>query len=531
MKQVLRKIFSPTLLILLILLLEVSLIIFIEYFIDASRDFAGPLGEFISTYGVWFDLGWLLLRPALDVFAVITFFKVLNRKGMAPEFKIPWLVFVFLLPITTTFFYWTMSHPHLRRKDRRILEESESNFRRNFKLNYDEKEDFENIDSEYKSALTYLKNVTSLKPTAGNKVKYYKSGEYFFPDLVENLKEAKEFIFIEFFIITEGKWWKQVLDVLKQKAKEGVEVRIVYDDLGCYGTLPASLPIQLAKYGIKAKKFHPFRPALTSYLNNRDHRKIVVIDHKYAFTGGNNLADEYANDLKRFGYWKDTMVRIQGPAVANLIAIFLQNYDLTTFKPSDYDKYLIHEYEKFDEPGYLFPFGDRPGAYDYEMIGEHNYLNIINAAKKSLYISTPYLIPTNTMMDSLRNAALRGVDVHLILPAIPDKKIVYWMAKCQFHTLLRAGVNIYTYTPGFNHEKQMLADDRIAFIGTINFDYRSLVHHFECGVTLVDSPILKEMKEDFVEMIDQSNPVSHNFQMTRFQRFLCSILQLFSTMF
>lgn len=531
MKQLLRKIFSPTLLIGLILLIEVSIIFFLEFSLDLIAEVDSPIGHFFGEYKDLITDLWGFVHLFFVIFAIVTFFKILNRKDMAPEFKIPWLVLVFLLPITMTIFYWILSNPRLRKKDKRILAATEANFKVTLNPNEEEREIFKTIDTNYKSCLKYLRNVTKLKCTTGNKLKYYKSGEYFFPDLVEHLKLAKEFIFIEFFIISEGKWWTEVLNVLKEKAKEGVEVRIIYDDFGCYGTLPSHLPRQLAKFGIKAKKFHPFHPILSSYINNRDHRKIVVIDHDYAFTGGNNLADEYANDKVRFGYWKDTMVRIQGPAIANLIAIFLQNYGFTTFKVEDYNKYLVHEYERFDEEGYVFPFGDRPGAYDRELVGENNYLNIINSSMKTLYISTPYLVPTNNLMEALRNASLRGVDVHLILPAIPDKKVVYWMAKCQFHVLLEAGVKIYTYEPGFNHEKQMLADNRIAFIGTINFDYRSLVHHFECGVTMVDTPIMDEMEEDFKEMISVSKLVEPGFKMTRFQRFLCSILKLFATMF
>lgn len=526
MKQFLRKIFSPTLLIVLVLLLEVLFIVFMDYF---AKDVIDSLNE--EWVKLLLQLTWINYQIFLGVLAVITFFKILNRRNMAPEFKIPWLVLIFLLPGTISIFYWVFSHPRLRKKDKNIITASEASFKPHFQLSDKEKRNIEVINDNYESSLKYLRNVTGLKATKGNRLKYYKSGEFFFPDFIENLKEAKEFIFIEFFIISEGKWWTQVLDILKQKAKEGVEVRLVYDDLGCYGLLPSHLPQILAKYGIKAKKFHPFRPILSSHMNNRDHRKIVVIDHKYAFTGGNNLADEYANDKRRFGYWKDTMVRIEGPAINNLIAIFLQNFDFTTYKPSDYDHYLNYEYETYNEPGYLFPFGDRPGAYDKENIGEQNYVNIINSATKSLYISTPYFLPTNTLMDALRNAALRGVEVNLILPGIPDKKVVYWMAKCQLHRLLEAGVNIYTYILGFNHEKQIMADDKIAFIGTINFDFRSLVHHFECGVTMIDAPINKEIREDFEEMIKHSVAINPNFKMNGFQRLLCSILKLFVTMF
>ena len=320
--------------------------------------------------------------------------------------------------------------------------------------------------------------------------------------------------------------WSEVQEVLKQKALEGVDVRIVYDDMGSGGNISYFTPRKLAKYGIKAYKFHPFRPLLSGVYNNRDHRKIVIIDHQMAFTGGINLADEYANIIKRFGYWKDTMVKIEGQAINNLIVTFLQNYNLCTGTVSDYNKYLLYDYEKFDEPGYVMPFGDGPGGIDDALIGEQNYINILNFAKKSVYISTPYLVPTYSLLDALRNASLRGVDVHLILPGIPDKKAVYAVAKSHFHYLLAAGVKIHIYKPGFNHMKTMLADDQLAFVGTINFDFRSLVHHFECGTLLYKTPCCKDIREDFDEMIAQSELVPTNFKLKRGTRWFCSIVKL-----
>ena len=245
-----------------------------------------------------------------------------------------------------------------------------------------------------------------------------------------------------------------------------------------------------------------------------------------AFTGGMNLADEYGNIIKRFGYWKDTMVKIEGSAINNLIATFLQNFNLCVQKVSDYNHYLGYKYPEYDDEGFVMPFGDGPGGIDDALIGEQTYINMLNFAKKKVYISTPYLIPTYQLLDALRNAALRGVEVNLILPGIPDKKAVYVVAKSHFRYLLDAGVNIYTYTPGFNHMKTALSDDELAFVGTINFDFRSLVHHYECGALLYKNKCIKDIHDDFEEMLKQCQKVPKNFKLKLLARSFCTIVKL-----
>ena len=247
-----------------------------------------------------------------------------------------------------------------------------------------------------------------------------------------------------------------------------------------------------------------------------------------AFTGGINLADEYGNLIRRFDYWKDTMVKIEGPAINNLIAVFLQNHDLACNKVSDYAKFLTDDCPRFEDEGFVMPFGDGPGGIDDALIGEQNYINMLAYAKKKVYISTPYLIPTYSLLDALRNAALRGVEVHLIVPGTPDKKLVYKIAKSHFPYLLASGVHIHIYKPGFNHMKSALADDELGFVGTINFDFRSLVHHFECGTLLYRCPCMGELKDDFEEMLAQSEEVPPDFQLRPTSRRLCAFLKLFT---
>lgn len=469
---------------------------------------------------------FLALRITAFTLAVIIFFRIIN-KYEDPEFKIPWLVFLFVFPFATVTFFLVFKNHGLPRKETRFIKGSIQQLEPYYETN---RLDFSKLEDELgraRGAFSYLLNTSKVGAFKNNRVTYYPSGEKFFPDLIEGLKKAKKFIFIEFFIITDGKLWDEVKDILIQKAKEGVEVKIVYDDLGCNGTISYRTPKRLAKYGIKCYKFHPLRPIWSGVYNNRDHRKIVVIDHQMAFTGGNNLADEYANIIKRFGYWKDTMIKVEGTAISNLITIFLENYNIASKSVTKLSPYLDFDYPHFEDAGFVMPFGDGPGYYTNDhLIGEQNYINILNYATKKIYISTPYLIPTYGLMDALRNAAYRGVDVHLIVPGIPDKKLVYKIAKSHFKVLLKAGVHIYIYTPGFNHMKTVLADDELGFVGTINFDFRSLVHHFECGALLYKNPCLKEIRDDFKKMINESQLVPVDYKLGLFSRSICGLIKI-----
>lgn len=521
MKKFFRNLFSGFFLILLLLLVEVLLIVFLQFFLDDVLSVLSVDGQ----VGDWITLVYFLIRLFVFIIGLVIFFKIVG-KIENPEFKIPWIVGMMLLPLFFSVLFLIFGNHGLRKKDRRVINASLEANSRHFTLTSEQKQEYSKELGEAVGAFTYINNVTLLGEHKNNRVTYYKNGEEFFPALMEGLKQAKEFIFIEFFIIADGKLWTEVTEILKQKAKEGVVVRVIYDDMGCSGTISSKTPKLLRPYGVKCYKFHPFRPILSGVYNNRDHRKIVIIDHQMAFTGGMNLADEYGNYITRFGYWKDSMVKIEGSAINNLLVTFLQNYDLCKGVISRFDMYLDHEYEKFDEQGYVMPFGDGPGGIDDALIGEQTYINILNYAKKKVYISTPYLVPTYSLLDALKNAALRGVEVNLILPGIPDKKIVYLIAKSHLPFLLEAGVNVYFYTPGFNHMKQALADDEIAFVGTINFDFRSLVHHFECGTILYKNPCLKEIKADFEEMIAQSQLVPKDFKLKGFKRRFCSVAKL-----
>ena len=326
-------------------------------------------------------------------------------------------------------------------------------------------------------------------------VRYFPLGEDKFAEMLRQLEGAKRFIFLEYFIVEEGCMWDSVLEILARKAKEGVEVRVMYDGTCAINLLPYGYPKELEKLGIRCKMFSPLHPLVSTHYNNRDHRKILVIDGHTAFTGGVNLADEYINRKVRFGHWKDTVVMIKGEAVRSFTMMFLQMWNATE-KECAYEPYLnVPVPLPISAPGYVIPYGDNP--MDDDKVGEMVYLDILNRATRYVYIMTPYLILDNEMITGLCFAAKRGVDVRIILPHIPDKKYAFVLAQSHYRELIRAGVKIYEYTPGFVHAKVFVSDDARAVVGTINLDYRSLYLHFECSAYMEGVPAVADVLRDF----------------------------------
>ncbi len=330
-------------------------------------------------------------------------------------------------------------------------------------------------------------------------VKYLPSGEEKFKELMDQLRRAEKFIFLEYFIIDRGQMWDAVLDVLKAKAEQGVEVRLMYDGTCTLSLLPRKYPQEMEQLGIQCKVFAPMVPFLSTHQNNRDHRKIAVIDGHVAFTGGVNLADEYINRRLRFGHWKDASIMVEGKAVNSFTLMFLQMWNIDETRREEYHRYIVTETGSPDpgmkQGGLIAPFGDSP--LDTEAVGEKVYLDIINRADKYVHIMTPYLILTETMIHSLIFAAQRGIEVKIILPHIPDKKYAYWLARTYYGELIRGGVKIYEYTPGFVHAKVFVSDDIRGVTGTINLDYRSLYLHFECAAYIYNNPVVDDMEKDF----------------------------------
>lgn len=482
---------------------------------------------------VFFYLLNVLFTPFIIIEIIIGFLVILFiiNKDEQPEFKVPWLILILTVPLFGVVCYLLFANPKLNKKQYKRLftihektqvyvtptEEQTQRLK-------DQYPDFYGIDR-------YLNKSSYLSGHFDSKVTYFKCGEEFFPDLISQLEQAEKFIFMEYFILAEGKIWDSIHEILKRKVEQGVEVRILYDDIGTSGLQKTEYYRTLRKEGIKCYKFHSFRPFVSGVYNYRDHRKITVIDGKVGYTGGINVGDEYANIIHKYGYWKDTAIKIEGSAVANLTAMFLQLYDLTSKETSDYSAYLDCDYQRFDDGGYVFPFGDGPKPYYEELIGENNFINMINSAKRYVYITTPYLITDHTLTTAIKNAAYRGVDVRIVVPHIPDKKIIFNITRSKFPTLMKAGVKIYEYTPGFIHAKSVVVDDEIAFVGTINFDYRSLVHHFECGAVMYKTPCIKDIKKDLEHTIAISTLVTKdNYKQNGFVRFVNSLLAVLTPM-
>ena len=336
--------------------------------------------------------------------------------------------------------------------------------------------------------------------------KYYPCGEAMYPDLLADLEKAERFIFLEFFIVRTGKMWDGVEDILVRKAAQGVDVRLIYDDFGSLLGLPSDFVVKMERAHIRCIPFNPVMPLVSLVMNHRDHRKIVVVDGNTAYTGGINLADEYINEEERFGYWKDAALRTEGAAVWNFTVMFLDHWN--AFRPSeeDYTPFMPQaESLSAQSDGVIQPYGDSP--LDEEALAETVYLNIINQAQRYVYIYTPYFAVGETMLEALKAAAKRGVDVRLVLPGIPDKKLVFRLTRSYYVPLLRAGVRIYEFTPGFLHAKCYVSDDRAAVVGSINMDYRSLFLHFECGALLLYNSQVIALRDDVLRTLPECREV------------------------
>jgi cardiolipin synthase len=376
----------------------------------------------------------------------------------------------------------------------------------------------------------YIYNKAGYPVYQKTRTQYFRVGQELYKTLLQELNKAEHFIFLEYFIIDDGEMWQGILDILEEKARLGLDVRLIYDDWGCASTMPQEFQLSMQRRGIRCEIFNPLMPIASVLLNNRDHRKITVIDGSIAFTGGINLADEYINRKERFGYWKDTGIMLEGEAVWNFTVMFLQMWSVLAKEKVNYGKYRPHEWhqQEFEDDGFVQPYGDTP--LDHETVGESVYLNIINRAKKYVYIFTPYLIIDNEMMTALCLAAKSGIDVRIVTPGIPDKKLVFLLTRSYYDTLLAAGVRIFEYKPGFLHAKSFVCDDRIATVGTINLDYRSLYLHFECGVWMYHSEAVMQIKEDALSILEECREVTeedcrNKHALTRIGQ---SILRLFA---
>ena len=451
----------------------------------------------LNNYFIYFYAFSVLLSLLLTL-------RIINNKSN-PAFKIAWLIPILLFPVLGGLVYLVFGSDrtgkYIRNKMGRIEKEMQDGISK-----ANERSGIEKMPPDVVNQSHYISNSAHCPPYKNTTVEYLPMGEVKFERMVQELKKAKRYIFMEYFIIQEGTMWNTILDVLEEKAKEGVDVRVIYDDMGCILTLPTGYEKTLREKGIQCQIFNPFIPILSSHFNTRDHRKICVIDGNVGFTGGINLADEYINGYEKHGHWKDTAILLKGEAVFSLTTMFLSMWDYLIKKEGeDYAAYYPDSWDE-NAQGIVQPFADNP--LDDEAVGETVYLNLINKAKRYVYITTPYLILSNEMVTAMNTAAKSGVDVRIITPHVPDKWYVHAVSRSYYEMLVEAGVKIYEYTPGFVHAKTFVVDDEYAVVGTINLDYRSLYLHFECAAWMYKASCVTDVRDDFLKTQQMSQEIT-----------------------
>lgn len=446
------------------------------------------------------------IYSVMSLMEIIVLVYIINTEGN-PAFKLSWILCVMAVPVVGTIFY---IYVHLQ-LETRFVQNRLAALRMETEPYMDQDQKITDALWEGKSANAQLSYYLSHQlgfPTYRNtEAEYFPVGEAKFTSMIKELEKAEKFIFMEYFIVEEGIMWNTILEILKRKVAEGVEVRFMYDGMCAFDLLPYSYPKKLQKYGINCKMSNKIRPFVSTIQNNRDHRKICVIDGQVGYVGGVNLADEYINEKERFGHWKDTAVLLRGDAVQSLAMIFLQMWDVDMRGVEPYGKYLTKKADTLNEKlGYVIPYADSP--FDHENVGEEVYFHILNHAKKYVHIMTPYLILDNEMLTTLIRAAKSGIEVIIIMPHIPDKWYAFAVAKTYYKELIEGGVQIYEYTPGFVHAKIFVSDDDTATVGSINLDFRSLYLHFENGVFIYDNPEVQKVEEDFQNTLAKCHKVT-----------------------
>ena len=431
---------------------------------------------------------------------LLTLALIKNSKNYS--YTLPIIIILILFPIAGFVFYIVFEKNKNRSKTLKNIKQSEHDNQKYLVQDKDIEKEFDDI-----SRIKYISDFTGYPVTRNNDIDYYPLGEDAFKVMLEELEKAEKFIFFEYFIVAHGKMWGSILDILKEKAAKGVDVRVMYDDMGCISTLNKNYPQELEKMGIKCVAFNRLNPIAGVIMNNRDHRKILVIDGKVAFSGGINIADEYININSKYGHWKDNAIRISGDGVWNYTVMFLTMWNAFRKDDKDFKKFKYDFSSKPNNSGFVAPYGETP--LDEEVTGEDVYLNIINQANQYVYIFTPYLIIDTDMINALNLAVKRGVDVRIVIPGIPDKKLVYTLSESYVEPLVKGGVKVYKYTPGFVHSKVFVSDNKVATVGTINMDYRSLYLHFECGCYIENMDhVISDIKEDIMKTIEKSHKVT-----------------------
>ncbi|MFA7119415.1 MAG: cardiolipin synthase [Sphaerochaetaceae bacterium] len=469
---------------------------------------------------------WMQLFSAMSIIMTV----VMLSKDENPAYKIGWMLIFMVFPLYGGVFYILFGNKKFTSRISFKRESFYQAYNQGLK-NVPKNEDavwkvLAARDTDLGKQEQYLESISGFPVCQNTAVKFYPLGEDWFVDMIEEVRKAKSFILLEFFIIEEGELWDLLLEVLLQKRWEGVEVRLMFDDLGAIQHIPNHYERKLRSLGLQVVAFNPLKPHLNIRMNCRDHRKVLVIDGNVGFTGGVNLSDEYANRKILFGHWKDYAVRLEGDAVWNLTLMFMQLWVYSTSEELDFSRFIPTRKALSD--GFVQPFGDNP--LDDNNVAENAYIQIIGMAKKYVWITTPYLALDNEMITVLRICAQSNVDVRIVIPHIPDKWYAFSVSRSYYRSLIAAGVKIYEYTPGFIHAKTIISDDKVAILGTINMDYRTFYLDFENGVAFYQCSIVKEICSDLSAVFEVSHQVTEeevrNTSLPR--RLLRSVLKLTS---
>ena len=502
-RNALQVVFSRTMLIMILIVLQFAYIIAQMY--------------------AWAEHIPILLGGEFVVVAVMM--AIILNSNENPSVKLSWCFLVGVLPIFGSVVYFVIRYDLGYRLTQKRISYTEAESRKYLPKQEKLLAELKEEDVQTYHIANYLHRNCGSLVSRDNQVKYFPIGEAMFEEMLVQLESAKEYIFLEYFMLAHGKMWNEILKILVKKAKEGVDVRILYDGSCSVYLLPYKYPEQIEEMGIQCRMFSPPIPFLSMHYNNRDHRKIMVIDGNVAFTGGVNLCDEYINVDSPFGHWKDVGIMLKGDAVFDFTVMFLQMWSATEGKKieeirfPDMQKYLsktsygseymrVHSVEESEGAGYVIPYADNP--VDNENVGENVYIDMLNQAKEYIYIMTPYLILDGEMLSAITFAAKRGVDVRIILPHVPDKKYAFVLAQSNYKALLDAGVKVYEYTPGFVHAKVFVSDHERAVVGSVNLDYRSLYWHYECAAYLYRVPAIADIYKDFMDTQDLCQDVTHD---------------------
>ncbi len=449
------------------------------------------------------------------------------------DYKLSWLVTILIFPFFGAILYLLFAHKITTKRRKKLMNNNIKKYLKKYK--YNDNEFLNSLKEDNPEAYMIAKYIDYCGYTLykNSEFKYFESGEKGFPIILEELKKAKRFIFMEYFIIEEGEMYNSIYEILKQKVKEGVKVIFLYDDFGTSTKIPTFYYKKVRKDGIICYPFNRISPTMNIRQNSRDHKKIIVIDGIIGFTGGSNLADEYINKINRFGYWKDNFLMIKGNAVDGFTLPFIASFYFASRKELNFEEFSFEKNkdllkEEIKPNAYIQAYSDVP--YDDEEISKNVYLRMINSAKKYIYLSTPYLVPDTELINALNNAAKSGVEVIIVTPGIPDKKLVFQITRSYYSEFLVKGIKIYEFTPGFNHEKIMIVDDKMALSGTCNFEYRSLFLHFEDCIFVSNSSEIIEMRNSFLNMVSKSTlqDINKYVNSSIFKRWILSLLRIFA---